>query len=92
MLDVSVLSAALPALVGASVDELTAANRISYTQDPAGAVEAVTSRAADAAFLLAPTPVASVIEVAAAGRVMPPKSTFFYPKAATGLVFNPLIP
>lgn len=91
-LDVSVLSAALPALVGASVDELTAANRISYTQDPAGAVEAVTSRAADAAFLLAPTPVASVIEVAAAGRVMPPKSTFFYPKAATGLVFNPLIP
>ena len=32
-LDVSVLSAALPALVGASVDELTAANRISYTQD-----------------------------------------------------------
>jgi uncharacterized protein (DUF1015 family) len=36
--------------------------------------------------------VASVIAVAAAGRVMPPKSTFFYPKAATGLVFNPVIP
>jgi len=91
-LDVSVLSGALPELVGASVDELTAANRISYTQDPAGAVEAVTSGAADVAFLLAPTPVDSVIEVAAAGQVMPPKSTFFFPKAATGLVFNPLVP
>jgi len=28
--------------------------------------------------------------VAAAGESMPPKSTFFYPKVPTGLVFNPL--
>jgi uncharacterized protein (DUF1015 family) len=41
---------------------------------------------------LVPTPITSVIEVAAAGEVMPPKSTFFFPKAATGLVFNPLAP
>jgi uncharacterized protein (DUF1015 family) len=31
-----------------------------------------------------------VLQVAAAGGFMPPKSTFFHPKAATGLVFNPL--
>jgi uncharacterized protein (DUF1015 family) len=91
-LDVSVLADALPRLVGADLDGLTAAGRISYTQDAGAAVAAVDAGAADAAFLLAPTPIGSVIEVAAAGEVMPPKSTFFFPKAATGLVFNPLAP
>ena len=28
--------------------------------------------------------------MAAAGEFMPPKSTYFHPKAATGLVFDPL--
>jgi len=91
-LDVSVLADALPRLVGADVDALTAAGRISYTQDAGAAVAAVDAWEADTAFLLAPTPIGAVIEVAAAGEVMPPKSTFFYPKAATGLVFNPLAP
>ena len=45
---------------------------------------------ADAAFLLEPTPIASVVAVAADGDVMPQKSTYFYPKALTGLVINPL--
>jgi len=44
---------------------------------------------ADAAFLLEPTPVTSVLAVAADGDVMPQKSTYFYPKALTGLVINP---
>ena len=43
---------------------------------------------ADAAFLLRPTPIDDVLAVAAAGELMPAKSTFFHPKAATGLVFN----
>jgi uncharacterized protein (DUF1015 family) len=42
------------------------------------------------AFLLRPTPVEQVREVAAAGETMPPKSTFFYPKVLTGIVFNPV--
>jgi uncharacterized protein (DUF1015 family) len=42
-------------------------------------------------FLLRPTPIEHVMAVAAAGEHMPAKSTFFYPKAATGVVFNPLI-
>ena len=45
---------------------------------------------ADAAFFMAPTPVDQVREVAAAGESMPPKSTYFYPKIPTGLVFNVL--
>ena len=44
----------------------------------------------DLAFLLRPTPVEQVRAVAAAGETMPPKSTYFYPKIPTGLVFNPL--
>lgn len=40
--------------------------------------------------VMQPTPLKSVCEVASAGAVMPPKSTFFYPKLATGLVINPL--
>jgi uncharacterized protein (DUF1015 family) len=29
--------------------------------------------------------------VAEAGESMPPKSTYFFPKVPTGLVFNPLV-
>ncbi len=32
---------------------------------------------------------AAILEVAAEGDVMPQKSTYFYPKALTGLVVNP---
>ena len=34
------------------------------------------------------TPVEQVSEVAETGVSMPPKSTYFYPKIPTGLVFN----
>ncbi len=44
----------------------------------------------DAAFYMRGTPVEQVQEVAEAGESMPPKSTFFFPKVPTGLVFNPL--
>ena len=44
----------------------------------------------DAAFLMRPTPVEQVRAVAAAGETMPPKSTYFFPKLLTGIVFNPL--
>jgi uncharacterized protein (DUF1015 family) len=38
------------------------------------------------------TPVAQVREVAEAGEIMPQKSTFFYPKVATGLAVHTLEP
>jgi uncharacterized protein (DUF1015 family) len=43
-----------------------------------------------AVFLMRPTPVEQVRAVAAAGETMPPKSTYFFPKLLTGIVFNPL--
>ncbi len=48
------------------------------------------SGAYDVAFLMRPTPVGQVREVAREGENMPPKSTFFFPKLLTGLLFNPL--
>jgi Uncharacterized conserved protein len=38
--------------------------------------------------ILKPVPVERVLELADAGERMPQKSTFFYPKVPTGLVFN----
>lgn len=42
------------------------------------------------AVLVRPTPLASVRDVSKANELMPQKSTFFYPKLATGLFINPL--
>jgi len=41
-------------------------------------------------FLLQPTPLTAVRDLCNAGELMPQKSTFFYPKLATGMVINPL--
>jgi uncharacterized protein (DUF1015 family) len=89
-LDVDILSSTLPQMIGATTDELNANGRLTYTSDARQAIGAVESGAAEVAFLVRPTPVQSVLSVAAAGGFMPPKSTYFHPKAATGLVFNPL--
>jgi len=45
---------------------------------------------AETAFLLRPPTVDQVAAVARAGRTMPQKSTYFYPKLLSGLVINPL--
>jgi len=50
----------------------------------------VTSGEYDAAFLMRPTPVGQMRDLAAADENMPPKSTYFFPKLLTGLLFNPL--
>ena len=87
-LDVTVLGAALERLVGLDA-EAVARGAVGYTKSADEAVAAVETGDADAAFLLEPTPVASIEAVARDGDVMPQKSTYFYPKALTGLVINP---
>ena len=42
------------------------------------------------AVIVRPTPLDAVRDISRAGELMPQKSTFFYPKLATGLWFNPL--
>jgi uncharacterized protein (DUF1015 family) len=89
-LDVSVLSSTLSPMTGFTSAELSADGRLTYTADAAAALAAVDSGEADAAVIVRPTPIHDVLAVADAGDFMPAKSTYFFPKAATGLVFNPL--
>jgi uncharacterized protein (DUF1015 family) len=69
------------------IDEL---NGLGYARDFDQALELVGDGSYDAAFFMAPTPVERIQDVAAAGESMPPKSTYFFPKVPTGLLFNPL--
>jgi uncharacterized protein (DUF1015 family) len=75
--------------LGMSAADVEAKRGISYTASAVAAVESL-DRGTDAAFLMRPTPVEQVRAVAAAGETMPPKSTYFFPKLLTGIVFNPL--
>jgi uncharacterized protein (DUF1015 family) len=89
-LDVSLLGVAMAHLTGINADAVEA-GAIAYSKSASEAIQAVDDRhdGADAVFLLEPTPVAAISAVARDGDVMPQKSTYFYPKALTGLVINP---
>jgi uncharacterized protein (DUF1015 family) len=90
-LDTAVLEALiLNDALGMSEADIAAKRGIDYARSTAEAVAAVEAGAADAAFFMAATPIDLVGAVAAAGETMPPKSTYFFPKIPTGLVFNPL--
>jgi uncharacterized protein (DUF1015 family) len=90
-LDTAVLEAiVLKGALGMSEDDISHLNGLDYSKDGRDARAAVEDGRADAAFFMRATPVDQVREVAEAGESMPPKSTFFFPKIPTGLVFNPL--
>jgi uncharacterized protein (DUF1015 family) len=52
--------------------------------------EAVAARSCNLAVLVPPAAMSHVEEIAGNHEKMPPKSTYFYPKLLSGLVFNPL--
>ena len=66
----------------------TLADHMSYTAYADDAVAHVKGKTDSVALLMNPTPVEQVLEVAMAGSTMPQKSTYFYPKMATGFVLN----
>jgi uncharacterized protein (DUF1015 family) len=76
--------------LGYSDENIAHFNGLFYARDTAEALAMVRSGEYDAAFLMRPTPVGQVRDVAAEGENMPPKSTYFFPKLLTGLLFNPL--
>jgi uncharacterized protein (DUF1015 family) len=87
-LDVAVLEhAVLGAALGVRGD---APGMLAYTHDASQAMRDVETARWPLAFLLNPTRVEQMIAVADAGERMPAKSTFFWPKLATGLVINAL--
>jgi uncharacterized protein (DUF1015 family) len=90
-LDTGVLEALL--LKGAlelSDEDISHLHDVRYARSAGEAIELVQGGEYDVAFLMRPTPVGQVRDVAGAGENMPPKSTFFFPKLLTGLLFNPL--
>ena len=76
--------------LGMTDDQIDHLDGLGYARDDAQAIELVLSGEYDAALFMAPTPVDRVQAVAASGESMPPKSTYFFPKVPTGLLFNPL--
>jgi uncharacterized protein (DUF1015 family) len=90
-LDTGVLETLLlKGALGLSDEDISHFNGLFYARDTAEAIAMVRSGQYDAAFLMRPTPIAQVRDVAADGENMPPKSTYFFPKLLTGLLFNPL--
>jgi uncharacterized protein (DUF1015 family) len=90
-LDVSVLHREiLQRELGLTPPELEQEHYLSYSRDVGLVLDRVETGGAQAAFLLRPPAVSDVVKVARAGQVMPQKSTYFYPKPASGIVFNPL--
>ncbi len=90
-LDLAVLHAALLGdRLNLDAEAIASGEHLDYTRRSADALEAVARGAAQAAFLVRPTRLEQLAAVATAGDVMPQKSTYFYPKLLTGMVFNPV--
>jgi uncharacterized protein (DUF1015 family) len=61
-----------------------------YTADANEVAPRVDAGEFQAAFLIQPTPIRALADLGEHGEVMPQKSTYFFPKLATGMVINPL--
>jgi uncharacterized protein (DUF1015 family) len=79
-------------LLGLDSQALADQEPCKYTSQISDAVAAVSQGDARLAFLLNPTRIEQVQEVATAGLTMPRKSTYFYPKVMTGLILSPINP
>lgn len=88
-LDVSVLhSVILERVFGIDKENMANQKNLTYTKIIEEAVAAVDEKKANCAFILNPTRVSEIRDVALEGEKMPQKSTYFYPKLITGLVMN----
>jgi len=76
--------------LGLSEEQMFDYGTLWFTEDAAEALRDVREGRARYAVIMNPVPVGQVLDVADTGERMPQKSTFFYPKLPTGLVFNPL--
>ena len=77
-------------IFGVTEAELDGGERVSYTHSAGAALTAVDAGRADVGLLMNPTALDDVLAVAEAGERMPRKSTFFFPKPVSGLLFYPL--
>lgn len=93
--EVSLVEGAAPASEPLERLDVTAVDRlplegVTYTPSLREAEAAIGDGRARAAFLVRAPTVAEVQAIARAGQTMPEKSTYFYPKLVSGLLFSPL--
>lgn len=90
-LDVSILhSLVLERLLGIDKENMANQKNLTYTRSGEEAERSVDQGESQCCFLLNPTRVEEIGQVAQNGEKMPQKSTYFYPKLITGLVVNSL--
>lgn len=88
-LDVTVLThLIMMELMGFDQQRLDDETKIIYRTASKDAVRSVCKGEAQLAFILNPTKIEQVRRVAENGLIMPRKSTYFYPKVISGLVYN----
>jgi len=90
-LDAAILETlVLKKIAGLSEDDILAKRGLGYAKSVEDSLRLLDEGAYDVAFILRPIPVQQTKEICESDANMPPKSTYFYPKVLTGLVFNPL--
>jgi uncharacterized protein (DUF1015 family) len=92
-IDVTVLTRLIfMELLGFDQARLDNEKLIAYSSIAEDAVNAVFAGRHDIAFILNPTKIQQVRDIANAGLIMPRKATYFFPKVITGQVMNSLRP
>lgn len=90
-LDVTVLhSMILEEIFGIDKENMAQQINLTYSKHFEEAISAVDEGKAQCSFVMNPTRVDQIKEVASVGEKMPQKSTYFYPKMITGMVMNKL--
>jgi uncharacterized protein (DUF1015 family) len=93
LLDVNILNTlVLEKILGITEDQLAAGKNLSYTKDLDDALARTRAGEFQVALALNPSALGDVIAIAEGGERMPRKSTHFYPKPVSGLVFYPMDP
>jgi len=82
--------AVLGGMLGITREAMASQSYLVYRKDEGEVFRAVEAGEAQVGFVVHPTTVRQVLDVSDSGEVMPQKSTFFYPKIMTGLVFHSL--
>lgn len=91
-LDVNVLhTLVLERLLGIDREKLANQTNLCYTRQADEVMAGVRNGAYQCGFILNPTRVQELRDVAAAGEKMPQKSTYFHPKPITGLTLHGLV-
>jgi uncharacterized protein (DUF1015 family) len=90
-LDAAILETlVLKGIAGLSEDDILAKRGLGYAKSVEDSLALLGDGAYDVAFVLRPIPVDQVKAICESDENMPPKSTYFFPKVLTGLVFNPV--